>query len=213
MTGTFCFLWTLQPSVPPRPWLHCPGCGQPRPFTSSGRIRLNANGRLLDAWLIYKCADCARTWNRPLFERQPRRALHPSVIDACEVSDPAFVADAAQDITALRRFSARIETDGRQQVMKQMLGRRQGHGCEACIRIIGAGAAPFRPDRLLAQELGLSRSRIDALVEVGAVQMIGRDRRAFRRAVSGEISVRIDLSDRPDTDRSRLLAAAGAQTG
>ncbi|MGK6315295.1 DUF1062 domain-containing protein [Neorhizobium sp. DT-125] len=50
--------WTVIPKSPPRPILSCAGCGSQRPFRSSGRIRLNASGKRLDAWLIYKCTAC-----------------------------------------------------------------------------------------------------------------------------------------------------------
>lgn len=38
-------------------------------FVCAGKFRVNANGRRLDVWLIYRCQRCGRTWNVPLFER------------------------------------------------------------------------------------------------------------------------------------------------
>ena len=56
-------------------------CGDSRRFRSSGKVRLNANGRKLDAWLIYKCESCDRTWNLPLLERAVVGGLDPATGD------------------------------------------------------------------------------------------------------------------------------------
>ena len=88
MCDTFRVRWTIIPQIAPQPWIACSGCGGLRAFQSSGKIRLNANGRRLDAWLIYKCLACEKTWNRPIFERQTVRDISPAVLDALQSNDP-----------------------------------------------------------------------------------------------------------------------------
>lgn len=85
------------------------GCGGLRAFQSSGKIRLNANGRKLDAWLIYKCLTCEKTWNRPIFERQNVRDIDPVVLDALESNDPQWIQKEMFNLEALRRKSQRVD--------------------------------------------------------------------------------------------------------
>ena len=80
--------WTLTPKIAPQPWIACRGCGVLKPFRSSDKIRLNANGRKLDAWLIYKCVTCDNTWKRTLFERLDVRDIQPTVLEALQSNDP-----------------------------------------------------------------------------------------------------------------------------
>src|SRR5262245_31300010 len=95
--------WILSPKTPPRPWLACSRCGGERPFQASGKIRLNANGRRLDAWLIYRCAACDSTWNRPLFERRNVADFDRVTLAALETNAPNLVRRWAFDLTDLRR--------------------------------------------------------------------------------------------------------------
>ena len=38
----------------------CGGCGKKMVFECAGKFRVNANGRRLDVWLIYRCQRCGR---------------------------------------------------------------------------------------------------------------------------------------------------------
>ena len=41
----------------------CGGCGKKQEFENSKRFRVNANGNLVDVWLIYRCKKCKHSWN------------------------------------------------------------------------------------------------------------------------------------------------------
>jgi hypothetical protein len=76
---------------------------------SSQKIRLNANGRKLDAWLIYKCVMCDKTWNRPIFERVNVRDISPAVLEALQSNDPDWIRFEMFNLEALRQKARRIE--------------------------------------------------------------------------------------------------------
>lgn len=38
-------------------------------FVNSGKFRVNANGKHLDVWLIYRCKKCKHSWNLSIYER------------------------------------------------------------------------------------------------------------------------------------------------
>lgn len=55
---------------------HCQGCGKPVPFHDSGKTRLNANGKQLFQFAIFKCHR-DHTWNRPV-PVGPKGSIPPS---------------------------------------------------------------------------------------------------------------------------------------
>ncbi|WP_284163108.1 DUF1062 domain-containing protein [Frigidibacter sp. SD6-1] len=205
-------LWTLHPADTPCPRRHCPGCGTARAFRSSGRIRLNANGRRLDAWLIYRCTICERTWNRPIFERMARDKVPATMIAACEMSDPHLVARLERDMTALGKLSGRIE-GGLPLVAKRCDVAAGAATSGARVRIVGAAKAPCRLDRLLARELGLSRAGVASLVGAGVLALEGSPQKAMVRQIVGDIVLLVRPSGLPEVEGAALLAALGPQPG
>ena len=113
--------WTIQPKSSPRPWLTCNRCHAIKPFASSGKFRLNANGKQLDAWLIYQCADCESTWNRPIFERRHVKDIDPAALHSLQSNDMELVRSIAFDAQSLRRKSTRVEEFVDVDVRKEIL--------------------------------------------------------------------------------------------
>ncbi len=62
----------------PEPWLKCSRCRGTTRFRASGRIRVNANGKRVDAWLIYRVRVLRQAWNSPDAES----GRHVPTIDA-----------------------------------------------------------------------------------------------------------------------------------
>ena len=80
--------WTITPASAPEPWLNCSRCRGTTRFRASGKIRVNANGKRLDAWLIYKCTSCDNTWNRPILERRHVSTIDPHLLASLQANDP-----------------------------------------------------------------------------------------------------------------------------
>ena len=97
--------WTIVPRTPPQPWLACSRCGEAKPFRSSDKIRVNANGKRLDAWLIYRCTSCDNTWNRPVLERRHVGSVDPLVLTSLQANDPTLARRLAFDAESLRRWA------------------------------------------------------------------------------------------------------------
>lgn len=60
---------------------NCPKCGCKTSYINTHNFRVNANGNLLDVWLIYQCEKCKHTYNLTIYER-----VKPSLIDKQEYS-------------------------------------------------------------------------------------------------------------------------------
>ncbi|WP_440409741.1 DUF1062 domain-containing protein [Neorhizobium petrolearium] len=200
--------WSIIPKFPPRPILACSGCGGHKPFRSSGRIRLNASGKRLDAWLIYKCTTCDATWNRPVFERQSVRSLDPTLLDALQTSAPDFVARLEFDADALRTKAIRIAESEEFEVRRQAL-------CDLAdwwkihIALVLPFPAGLRLDRLLAAELGLSRSRLQKLFKAGEITVEPVRKDALKRGIREGTTIILDLRD----EAERLSVGGRAMGG
>src|SRR5689334_17573730 len=90
--------WTIGVAKPPQPLLHCSRCNGTTNFGASDRIRVNSNGRRIDAWLIYRCTSCDITWNRPILERRRVRSIDPLFLAALQANDPRLARRLALDV-------------------------------------------------------------------------------------------------------------------
>jgi hypothetical protein len=203
--------WTLVPRHAPLPWIACGGCGIPRPFQSSGKVRLNANGKTLDAWLIYKCTVCAKTWNRPIFERRNVHDIDPATVAALHGNDPRWIRAQAFQIDALRRHTHRIEESDDVLVQRKILTPGAGPWTSGEIKLIVPLPTKLRLDRLLARELGASRSRIQAWLDDGTLQIEPPHQSGFRRSLKHGCCIRIECSTGPAAKMIllRLIADSG----
>ncbi len=75
----------------------CGGCGKKKSFVCSGKFRVNANGRRLDVWLIYRCEKCGRTLNVPIYERVPPERIPPELYDRFLENDRKLAVEYAGD--------------------------------------------------------------------------------------------------------------------
>ncbi|WFU10213.1 DUF1062 domain-containing protein [Rhizobium sp. CB3090] len=204
--------WTINPRTAPKPWIACSGCGCHKPFKSSGKIRLNANGKKLDAWLIYKCVGCDKTWNRTLFERQAIRDLNPPTLEALQGNDPEWIRAREFDLDALRRKAQRVDEFADADVQREVLGETDSG---SVLEIDLAIALPFsmRLDRLLASELGISRSRLQALHERAKLLLHPDCADIMRRRIKDGTRVVVDLSGEADRYLICKAAASGKEIG
>ncbi|ANK85977.1 hypothetical protein AMJ97_CH02398 [Rhizobium sp. N1314] len=193
MCKTLRVRWTITPKTAPQPWIACGGCGGLRAFRSSGKIRLNANGRKLDAWLIYKCLICDRTWNRPIFERRNIRDVDPMILDALQSNDPDWIRAETFNLDALRRKSQRVDEFAEFEIAKEI--RHETEGWTSLeIELTAPFPTSLRLDRLLAGELKMSRSRLQALHDRGLCRTEPERADIMRRRIMNGTLVTIDLA-------------------
>jgi len=62
-------IWKVVPSSTPKMIRKCTRCHSNR-FSSSDKFRINANKKIIDVWLIYKCTECDFTVNRTIISRK-----------------------------------------------------------------------------------------------------------------------------------------------
>ncbi len=199
--------WTITPKIAPQPWITCSGCGKLNAFRSSDKVRLNANGRKLDAWLIYKCLTCDKTWNRSIFERQNVREIDPRILEALHSNDPQWIWAEAFNMQALRRKSQRVDEFPEYDVAKTVVHEA---ALFKTIEIELQVALPvnMRLNRLLATELKISRTRLQVLSDGGTIRMTSDENDVVmrRRIKTGVvISIKLEPSDQ-EIDWQSLVA-------
>jgi hypothetical protein len=168
--------WLIQPLELPRPWRYCASCASARAFVCSERFRVNANKKSLDVWLNYRCASCEDVWKFPLFERRSVSELGSALLDAFARHDRAVVWKYAFDVARLRPHVISVDTDVRVAVERTTLACAAVLPEHLCIRFYVPFPCNIRLDRLLAGELGISRSALERRV-------LPEQRAALRRRV------------------------------
>lgn len=83
--------WTIQYDRPPAPLRHCKKCNIRQEFVSSGQFRVNAQGKYLDIWLIYKCSCCSSTWNAAIYSRINPGSLPPGMLSRFHANDTSLL--------------------------------------------------------------------------------------------------------------------------
>ncbi|WP_342362660.1 DUF1062 domain-containing protein [Terrarubrum flagellatum] len=204
MSATVFVAWTIDPVCEPQPIRNCSRCKAARPFGSSGLFRLNANGKRLDAWLIYRCSHCDNAWNRSIFERRKINEIDRALLAALQVNDAHLARRIAFDVNDLGR--TRIESMQEARTTKRLVSGDALGADHVEIALSSPQPVALRLDRVLALELSLSRQRLRQLDERGRIATSPRVR--LRASLVDGLRIRIDLADEHDR-RAIITAAAG----
>ena len=192
--------WTIIPGSAPEPWLNCSRCRGPTRFRTSGKIRVNANGKRVDAWLIYKCTSCDSTWNRPVLERRHVSTIDPQLLASLQTNDPDLSRRLAFE--KLRR-GLKAEPFDDATVRKEVVCESARPADRLEIVCVVPETTGLRVDRLLSTELRLSRSRIRNMQKAGHLAACPD---GLRRPLRNGLQVRIELRGVPDGDKIALAA-------
>lgn len=98
-------IWEVQYLSPLPVAKYCKKCGQKTNYASSGQFRVNAQGKALDIWLIYKCSQCQGTWNVTFFSRISPKALAPGLLEKFHHNDRQLARQYAMNAEILQRNS------------------------------------------------------------------------------------------------------------
>lgn len=179
--------WRVELLAPPAAIRYCKKCGAKRAFASSGLFRVNANQRLLDVWLIYRCADCDATWNRTLLSRVRPGSIPAEELEGFHRNDPALALRYAVDEGGLRRCGAECAAPA-----VAVTGEDVVPGGPVLVRLVSPLATGIKVAALLREKLGLSRSAFERLVDQGRIrETTGAD--LSRCKLRAEISVQMEL--------------------
>jgi hypothetical protein len=126
--------------------------------TGEGRFRINANGNLLDVWLLVSCVSCDRTSKLTVHERAPVRSFDPAELDRYHANDPKLVASRLLDPLLARRNHFTLDWAGAWRL--DTPSARPDESWPVQVEVGFEDPVPVRPERLIAQGLGLSRNEV-----------------------------------------------------
>lgn len=164
--------WVVVPTCLPLVLRRCHACPSGR-FRPNGKFRVNANHKLLDAWLLMLCTGCGETAKLTIFERAHVRSVRPELLDRLHDNDAGLAAELLQDAVVRRRNRIaldwdgawRLDTGGSDHADREVLEVLEV--LEVSVRF--AARIPVRPLGLIAEGCGLSRAGVERLVEEGKI--------------------------------------------
>ncbi|WP_433868499.1 DUF1062 domain-containing protein [Saccharopolyspora sp. CA-218241] len=150
--------WVVRRTRLPLLSLRCVDCRSGSATTGPGRFRVNANGKLLDVWLLVRCTSCDRTSKLTVHERVPVRSVDPVELHGYRVNDPELVASKLLDPRLARRNRFALDWTGAWRLDTRSAW--PGRVWPVRVEVVFADPVPVRPERLLAEGLGLSRKEV-----------------------------------------------------
>ncbi|GAA1303414.1 DUF1062 domain-containing protein [Streptomyces sanglieri] len=158
--------WVVIPTCLPVVLRRCHTCASER-FRANGKFRVNANHKLIDAWLLVLCTSCGETAKLTVLERVNVRSVQPELLDRLHGNDVGLTAELLQDPVVQRRNRIaldwtdawRLDTGGSDHLDREVID----------ISVRFAARIPVRPVRLIAEGCGLSRAEVERLIAKGKI--------------------------------------------
>jgi hypothetical protein len=150
--------WVVRRTRLPQLSMRCVDCRSQSATAGEGRFRVNANGNLLDVWLLVRCVSCDRTSKLTVHERAPVRSFDPTELDRYHANDPELAAARLLDPLLARRNHFKLDwkeawrLDTPPVLLDEVWPVQVDVVFEAPVRV--------RPERLIAQGLDLSRYEV-----------------------------------------------------
>ncbi|MEV4142044.1 DUF1062 domain-containing protein [Amycolatopsis sp. NPDC049691] len=167
--------WFVLPTRLPLVRRRCHACAS-ETFRTTGKFRVNAHHKLIDAWLLALCVSCGDTIKLTVFERTNVRAVRPELLDRLHHNDPGLAAELLRDPVLLRRNRVALDWDGAWRLDTGGTDHLDREVIDVSVHF--AAPIPIRPVRLIADGCALSRAEVERLLGEGklvsAVRLDGR---------------------------------------
>lgn len=163
-------LWAVRESGLPAIVKPCVDCSGTR-HHPSGKFRLNANGKLLDVWLLLCCAACDRTSKVPVHERVHVQSLDRARQLAYEANDPAMVREQTMSASLAAKNGYRLDWTGTWELETDLPFYSPDDPASLKVLISFELPAPVRVERLLMLGLGVSRAEVRSMVATGRIRL------------------------------------------
>ncbi|MER6989613.1 DUF1062 domain-containing protein [Saccharopolyspora hirsuta] len=158
--------WMVVPTCLPLVRRRCHACESER-FRANGKFRVNANHKLLDAWLLVLCEGCGHTAKLTVLERAHVRSVRPELLDRLHDNDPDLAAELLQDPVVQRRNRVALDWKGAWRLETGGSERPTDEAIDVAVRF--AARIPVRPVRLIADGFAFSRAEVERLIDEGSL--------------------------------------------
>jgi hypothetical protein len=167
--------WMVVPTCLPLVRRRCHVCASER-FRASGKFRVNANHKLIDAWLLALCTACGETAKLTVLERVTVRSIRPELLDQLHDNDPGLTAELLQDPVVQRRNRIALDWDNAWRLDTGGSDHLDSEVIDVSVRF--AARIPVRPVRVIVDGCGFSLADVEKLIMEGklvsAVRLSGK---------------------------------------
>jgi len=159
-------IWELKFLSAPKTMHYCKKCGARTEHVSSEAFRINAQGKSLDVWLIYRCVRCKTTWNLTILSRVNPGSLDRGLLERFTCNDGELARRYAMDTDFLKRNGAETEVPP-----YDVTGDEVDLARKTTVRIISRYPLGIRVSKILREKLFLSRKNFDEMVQGGLIRL------------------------------------------
>lgn len=151
---------------------NCPKCGRKTYFKNTKKFRVNANGNKLDVWLIYQCEECKHTLNISIYERQKVSSIPKKEYQCFMNNDEQFAEMHGKNLQLFQKNKAAIDLKkANYDFVKRHETMEYGDFGEQIVIVIkNPYQLKIRPEKQIAEILGLSRNQVKNLLEKGKME-------------------------------------------
>ena len=157
---------------------NCPACGCKSVFVNTNNFRINANGNLIDIWLIYQCNKCKHTFNMTIYERIKAESLLPGHLERFMGNDKELALKYGTDKSLFVRNKAEIDWSGiKYQIIdtktQKLVAEEQAsfHSCDV-IQIGNPYEIKVRADKIIAETLHITRNKVKQLEGTKRIEIL-----------------------------------------
>lgn len=184
---SYCHIYRIIPKHSWRILRKCAGCGIKMSYESTDCFRVNANGRMLDVWLIYQCPKCRHTYNLPIYERVKPESLDVEEYQRFLRNDADLAMEYAMSKRILGRSKAEIDYESMEYDTIHVSAQEHTGDADS-MKIENPYEIKIRLERVLAEITGISRSKINKHIKTGKIivnEYLENDKKV--------VSVKLDL--------------------
>lgn len=151
---------------------NCPKCSRKTHYKNTKKFRINANGNKLDIWLIYQCEECKHTLNLAIYERQKVSSIPKDEYRLFLDNSEQLAETYGKNIQLFRKNKADIDFDriNYDFVKLHESIENSESGKRIAVTINNPYRLKIRPEKHIAEILGLSRSQVKRLLESGEIE-------------------------------------------
>ncbi|WP_433663865.1 DUF1062 domain-containing protein [Nocardia sp. CA-128927] len=158
--------WVVVPTCLPLVRRRCHACASER-FRASGKFRVNANHKLIDAWLLARCIACGETVKLAVLERMNVRSIPPELLNRLHTNDSGLTAELLQDPVVQHRNRVALDWDNAWRLDTGGSDQLADEAIDVSVRF--AARIPVRPVRLIRDGFGFSRAEVERLIVEGSL--------------------------------------------
>lgn len=149
--------WAVRRTRLPLLAFQCVDCFSERATTGRGRFRVNANGKLLDVWLLVDCVSCDRTSKLTVHHRVPARSLSAELLAGYTANSSELVAGVLLDPLIARRNRFALDWGGCWELHAPPPPESPW---PLRITVTFDAPIPVHPEQLITHGSGISRSEV-----------------------------------------------------